>query len=270
MTEIIRSKDNKQIKRYGKLAASRQYRHAEGAFVIESVKLVKEAYASGVKFETVFVTASCYEKWMAQADDLSEKFFQEIPPTFIDDSLENKLSLAKTPQGIYAICKILDKSLAMSTIYSRGNYCFLAGLQDPGNVGTIIRTAEALGIDGLILSEDCCDWYNPKVLRAAMGTAFRIPMMQLSDSAAFLAQAKENGCHTIASVVTPDAADIRDIALGTSNILLIGNEGNGISAATQSLCTHSATIHMRGKAESLNAAMAAGILLWELTSRTAM
>ncbi len=268
MTEIIKSKDNKQIKRFVKLAGSKSYREQEGAFVIESIKLIKEAFLSGVTFETVFVTASCYEKLSKQTDTQSEKFFQETAFTLIDESLENKLSLAKTPQGIYAICKILDKSLTLCKIYNSGNYCFLSGLQDPGNVGTIIRTAEAFGIDGLILSEDCCDRYNPKVLRAAMGTAFRLPMLQVENSMAFLKDAKENGCVTVASVVTPDATDIRDVTYGKSNILLIGNEGNGLSDETVKACTMKATIHMRGKAESLNAAMAAGVLLWEMVSKT--
>lgn len=269
--EVIKSKENKQLKRYAKLASSKRYRQQEGAFVVESVKLVKEAFGSGVEFETVFVTAACYEKLKEAQDALSEKFFQTVTFTLVDESLENKLSLAKSPQGIYAICKILDKSLALSTIYNKGNYCFLSGLQDPGNVGTIIRTAEAFGIDGVILSEDCCDFYNPKVLRAAMGTAFRIPVLQAEDSSAFLQEAKRAGCLTIASVVTPSATDIREIAYASEhgNILLIGNEGNGISKELEALCTHTATIRMRGKAESLNAAMAAGILMWEMTSRTA-
>ncbi len=269
MTEIIRSKDNGKIKRFGKLASSNSYRRQEGAFVIESVKLVLEAFQSGVQFETVFVTESCLEKMRAKHDPLSEKFFQQVELTPVDPSLENKLSQAKTPQGIYAICKILDKSLRMSTIYSRGNYCFLSGLQDPGNVGTIIRTAEAFGIDGIILSEDCCDRYHPKVLRAAMGTAFRIPMVQIEDTKAFLQNAKAHGCKTIASVVTPDATDIKELRYEASNILLIGNEGNGIAPDTVSACTDRTTIHMRGKAESLNAAMAAGVLLWEMVSHTA-
>ncbi len=267
MTEILKSKDNKQIKRFTKLMTSKSYRKSEGAFAIESIKLVKEAYASGVAFETVFVTASCYEKLEAQHDTLSEKFFQDVDFVMIDESLENKLSYTKTPQGIYAICKMLDKSLSLSTIYKKGNFCFLSGLQDPGNVGTIIRTAEAFGMDGIILSEDCCDFYNPKVLRAAMGTAFRIPFVQLENSVSFLDEAKQNGCHTIASVVTPKAVDIRKVELSDSNILLIGNEGNGISESIEKICTHTATIHMRGKAESLNAAMAAGVLIWEIISR---
>ncbi len=266
MTEIIRSKDNKQVKRFGKLASSNAYRQAEGAFVIESVKLVLEAFQSGVTFETVFVTEACYEKMAGKGDPLSEKFFQAVSLTFIDPALENKLSLAKTPQGIYAICKILDKSLPMSTIYNKGNYCFLSGLQDPGNVGTIIRTAEAFGINGVIFSEDCCDRYHPKVLRAAMGTAFRIPMLQIKDSIAFLNDAKQHGCYTIASVVTPKAVDIKAQEYTSSNILLIGNEGNGISPQIVQACTHQTTIHMRGKAESLNAAMAAGVLMWEMVS----
>ncbi len=266
MTEIIRSKDNKQIKRFAKLAASGAYRRAEGAFVIESIKLILEAFESGVAFETVFVTEACYEKMLQKYGTLSEKFFQQTKPLCIDPALENKLSLAKTPQGIYAICKMLDKSLTLSTIYNKGNYCFLSGLQDPGNVGTIIRTAEAFGVDGLIFSEDCCDRYHPKVLRAAMGTAFRIPMLQVESTLAFLAEAKEQNVLTIASVVEPDACDIKDVAYQNSNVLLIGNEGNGISKEVEAACRFRTTIHMRGKAESLNAAMAAGVLMWEMMS----
>ncbi len=265
MTEIIRSKENKQIKRFGKLSSSKSYRKAEGAFVIESVKLIKEAFFSGVAFEGIILTENCYER--LQSDGEMMAVLRAVPYMFVDSALENKLSYTKTPQGIYAICKMLDKTLSPSKIISKGEYCFLYDLQDPGNVGTILRAAEAFGADGVLFSENCCDLYNPKTLRSAMGAAFRIPVLQLNDSAEFLQRARERGCNTIASVVDQDACDIRRTPLSESNILLIGNEGNGIPRDVQALCARLATIHMRGKAESLNAATAAGVLLWELTSR---
>ncbi len=265
MAEMIRSKENKQIKRFGKLSSSKSYRKAEGAFVIESVKLVKEAFFSGVAFELVMITEGCYEKF--GEDEEMAAVLRAVPYAFIDPALENKLSYTKTPQGIYAICKMLDKTLVPSKIISKGEYCFLYDLQDPGNVGTILRAAEAFGADGVLFSENCCDLYNPKVLRSAMGAAFRIPVLQLSDSVDFLKKAREHGCNTIASVVEKTACDIRKAPLSKSNILLIGNEGNGIPGRVQALCAQLATIHMRGKAESLNAATAAAVLLWELTSR---
>ena len=135
-------------------------------------------------------------------------------------------------------------------------------MQDPGNLGTILRTAEAFGINGILLSKGCCDLYNPKVLRASMGGVFRLPLSVCED----LVQTLGECAHTLpvlASVVDATALSVT-AAPKSGAVAVIGNEGNGMSEAAIAACTHRVTIPMAGRAESLNASMAAGILLWEL------
>ena len=166
-----------------------------------------------------------------------------------------------------AICrsyfwKKLDKPENLAKIDCNGSYVALWDLQDPGNVGTILRGADAMGLSGVILSESCCDLYNLKTIRAAMGSLFRIPVMRV-DLAAFL---KESGLRSYAAVVDADARPV-----GTADfkgaVAVIGNEGNGLSKEQAFLCSERITIPMAGNAESLNAAMAATILMWEMARR---
>ena len=131
-------------------------------------------------------------------------------------------------------------------------------------MGTIIRTAEALGLDGILLSDGCCDIYNPKVLRASMGGVFRLPLMRVGDMAQTVVTLQEKGMTAFACVVDSTATPITSAAMGEGAVALIGNEGNGLRAETIAACKHSVTIPMAGRAESLNASMAAGIILWEM------
>ena len=131
-------------------------------------------------------------------------------------------------------------------------------------MGTIIRTAEALGLDGILLSDGCCDVYNPKVLRASMGGVFRMPLMRVGDMAQAVTNLQEKGLTAFACVVDATATPITEAGMGQGSVALIGNEGNGLRAETVAACKHRVTIPMAGRAESLNASMAAGIILWEM------
>lgn len=253
--ERIQSKENGRIKEYGKLASSRKYREETGCFVLEGEKLFKEALRSGVAVEQVFVTPA-YRNAHLETD------FSGLSAFEVEGAAEERLSQSKTPQGLYAVCKKLDKPENLAKIDCNGSYVALWDLQDPGNVGTILRGADAMGLSGVILSESCCDLYNLKTIRAAMGSLFRIPVMRV-DLAAFL---KESGLRSYAAVVDADARPV-----GTADfkgaVAVIGNEGNGLSKEQVSLCSERITIPMAGNAESLNAAMAATILMWEMARR---
>ena len=253
--ERIQSKENGRIKEYGKLASSRKYREETGCFVLEGEKLFKEALRSGVAVEQVFVTPA-YRNAHPETDFSGLSVFE------VEGAAEERLSQSKTPQGLYAVCKKLDKPENLAKIDCNGSYVALWDLQDPGNVGTILRGADAMGLSGVILSESCCDLYNLKTIRAAMGSLFRIPVMRV-DLSAFL---KESGLRSYAAVVDADARPV-----GTADfkgaVAVIGNEGNGLSKEQASLCSERITIPMAGNAESLNDAMAATILMWEMARR---
>ncbi|MCI8406694.1 MAG: RNA methyltransferase [Oscillospiraceae bacterium] len=259
--EKITSKDNRWVKEYAKLASLKSYRSQSGRFALEGVKLVCEAFQSGIRLPVVLVTGKCLERSgtdLAQAMEWGEWFL-------IPEELESKLTQQISPQGIYAIGEKLDKILLPDTIKKSGKYVMLCGLQDAGNVGTIIRTAEALGLNGVIATAGTCDFYNPKVLRGSMGSVFRMPCCIVGEEGRFLTELSAAGVQTCASVVDPGAIPIGEAVFRDPCVLLIGNEGNGLSLRTSVLCEQCVTIHMKGKTESLNASMAACILLWEMT-----
>ncbi len=258
----ITSKDNKFVKEYVKLSSSKSYRQEKGMFVVESVKLIQEAFENGVKLEMVFVTATCFAK---KAQEL-EKLFQTQKCFEISPEIEKKISQAKSSQGIFAICRVVDNSLKTDTIYHNGKYVMLVDLQDVGNVGSIIRTAEAVGIDGIVLTKSTCDLLNPKVIRGSMGSIFRVPTLIIEDEISFLSELNAKGVTTYASVLDNDAKELSTVSFGNPCVLLIGNEGNGLSADVSNICSEKITIKMNGKAESLNASMAACILMYEAIS----
>lgn len=259
--EKITSKDNRWVKEYTKLSSLKSYRSQSGRFALDGVKLVCEAFQSGINLPTVLVTGKCLER---SGSDLAEAMGRG-DWYLIPEELEGKLTDQPAPQGIYAIGEKLDKILRPDKIKKSGRYVMLCGLQDAGNVGTIIRTAEALGLDGVIATAGTCDFYNPKVLRGSMGSVFRMPYCITEDEGRFLTEMSEAGVQTCASVVDPGAVPVGEAAFRDPCVLLIGNEGSGLSLHTTVLCEQCVTIRMKGKTESLNASMAACILLWEMT-----
>lgn len=253
--ERIESRDNSRVKEYVKIATSRKQRELSGKFAIEGVKLLGEALRCGLLVEQVFVTEECL-KSHSELNVMLEKCPKVLE---ISAGVEGKISQSQSPQGVYALCKRLDKPENIVKIDSNGSYLALWDLQDPGNVGTILRGADAMGLSGVILSRNCCDLYNLKTIRAAMGSLFRMPVL-VTDLNTFL---KESGLRSYAAVVTSNARNATQVDFSGS-IVVIGNEGNGLSKEQAAACDERITIPMRGNAESLNAAMAATILMWEM------
>lgn len=258
----VTSKDNQWIKEWRRLNDSAKYRRETGLFAIEGARLCGDALRSGVVLKTVLYTASALavyggvvEPLLAAADTAVE----------ISPELSRHMSDTINPQGVFCIAKMLDNSLIIDKINIIGTYSALEDIQDPGNMGTVIRTAEALGLDGILLSDGCCDLYNPKVLRASMGGVFRMPLMRVGDMAQTVELLQEKGLTAFACVVDASATPITEAGMGEGSIALIGNEGNGLRSETIAACQHSVTIPMAGRAESLNASMAAGIILWEMS-----
>ena len=188
-----------------------------------------------------------------------------MPPAFlISEAVERKIAASPSPQGIYAVCKKLDKPLNLGKIDNNGKFIALWNLQDPGNVGTILRTADCAGMEGLLLSEQCADIFSPKVLRATMGSIFRMPVEVTADLPGRLYALREQGYSVLSSQLDGTPFYQRK-GVGERYVLVVGNEGNGVSHQVQQLATHRLRLPMRGGAESLNAAVAAGIMMYELT-----
>jgi len=179
----------------------------------------------------------------------------------ISAEVSQKLSGTENSQGVFCICSA--KPQVEENLNPRGKYLALENLQDPSNLGAICRSAEAIGLDGLIVSGGC-DIYNPKALRAAMGSSLRMNVISVDALDDFIAAANEKGMLTLASVPRNTAEDIRRVDMNGGVICCVGNEGSGLSQQVIEKCRKQVVIPMNGRAESFNASAAAAILAWEL------
>ena len=257
----IASKENDHIKEYCKLNTGKQARMKLGKFTIEGFRLCSEAIAWNVPVEYAFMT----EEFLASHKDFSDLLSQrEIPCWLIDERIKSKISDTLNSQGIFFVCQELQPAKISDFSNKEHMICFY-DIQDPGNLGTMIRSADAFGFDAVILSNNTCDLFSPKVMRASMGSVFHLPFYIAEDMITFENEMKRLGKTTAAAVLSGFDFIVGSCNLPKLHLLYIGNEGNGLSASFAALCDYRITLQMKGKAESLNAAMAAGILMWELT-----
>lgn len=244
----ITSSANKKYK-YFKSLQLKKTRCEYGEYCVEGIKSVRDAISSERLVSAVIVS----DKFREEMD------FGGAEVYVAEELLFNKLSDTKTPQGIMAVIKMTDCGGFMPKNDSAYVYC--DGVRDPGNMGTIIRTADAAGFKGVITSKDCVDIYAPKVVRASMGSFFKIDLIT-DKSPEDLAKYKAMGFSLTGGALREDSADYRAADYKKSSIIIVGNESNGISEAVLELCAH-VKIPIYGGAESLNASVAAGILMYE-------
>lgn len=254
MIETILSKDNKLIKEIKKLK-EKKYRTETNKFLVEGFRFVEEAVNSSFKVAYIFYTDSVEEKFkdFQKHNKISEntKIFK------VSEVIINSICSTENPQGILAV--IENKNFVID--FGDGIYIFVDKVQDPGNMGTIIRTANAAGAKGIIINKGSVDIYNDKTLRATMGSIFKIPII-MDDNLATLLKLKENGFKLVVSSLDTNN-NFYDVDLKHKVIIAVGNEGNGISEEILSLSDESVKIPMPGSAESLNVAIAAAIMIFE-------
>lgn len=248
MAERITSRANPLCAHFRKLASSRAYRQEAGEFLCDSPKLLREACLWGAPVRTVLHTPG------VPLPDLNGADVREV-----SESVMAAVSPMETPQGVVFTCAMAPPPLP--TCLEPGRYLVLDGIQDPGNTGTILRTADAFDCRAVFLLPGCADLYSPKTLRSAMGAHFRSAQWSctLEDAAALFRAA---GVPLYAAALGPDTADVRRVDL-TSAALVIGSEGRGVSPQALAACQGTLQIPMSGRCESLNAAVAAAVLLWE-------
>ena len=253
---LISSKSNTKIKETAKLFSSSKARSQNGLFVIEGIRLCFDAYLSGVKIKTVFVTENCLEKCKNDA----EKIINVADESYIvTPDVIKHISDTVSPQGIVCVCDFINAEIKIKDDLKAA---VLFEVSDPANVGTISRTAEAFGIDMLIVCGGC-DIYNPKALRASMGALFRLPVINFDKDEVF-EFFKANNITSYALTPINSAKKITELSFKRKSAMLIGNEANGLSAEIIEKCDYAVTIPMPGRAESLNAAAAASVLLFEM------
>lgn len=261
MREIITSKENPAVKHAAKLLKSAKYRRQENMFLAEGIRLCRDAAFSGVKIHWLFYTEEAFEKYPADVKMLIE---QAEKAFVLAGRLMDGLSDTVTPQGVLCVCSMLDKTDCLDKMDASGHLLGLEDIQDPSNLGTILRTAEALGVGGVILTKGCCDIYSPKVLRGSMGAVFRLPLFQAETMEQAVESLKKKEILTLAAVPDRSAAPVTQIRFTSPAAVLVGNEGNGLKPETISACHRRITIPMLGRAESLNASVAASLLMWEM------
>ena len=258
MENIVKSKDNPIIKLYQKLSSSKKERLQYGLFVLEGLRITEDAIKEESGLSHLILTSAAAEKY---GDMLFQTDLRNARTVVISNELGRKISSTDNTQGVFAICRIPQKK---NMIFSEnGKYLVLYGLQDPGNVGMIIRTADALGIDAVIMSGSC-DLYSPKVVRSTMGSIFRMNIFTENDTEKLFSLLSENNVITSAAVIDSNAMPVTECDFSGRQAVFIGNEGNGLPEDISRRCMSKIIIPMHGNINSLNAAMAAGILMWEM------
>lgn len=267
--EQITSRQNPLIVLAAKLT-ERKHREGEGLFRFDGKKLFLEALENNLPLTAVLFRESAVDLIVRAAGD------RELPAgcrsVILPDSLFDRISEEKSPEGVICLSRRLDKIHKIITIdtwreagldVDGARVLFLESVRDPGNLGTIVRAACAFGVTALVLSADCADIYNPRVLRAAMGTLFHQKIFVIED---LVGAVRHWATHARVFAATLGARAVRlgEVKLRPGDAVVVGNEGHGLSPAVIEAATNSIYIPMEPGVESLNAGVAASVLLWEL------
>ena len=241
---IITSKANSVVKNAKKL---HQKKYRKSVYLIEGWHLFEEAVQAGVTIEKIFALESYKEQLAA--------FSQTV---WVSEEILLDLADTQTPQGIVAV--IQKEEVGLPDLH-QGKFLFLEDVQDPGNVGTMIRTADAAGFTGVIVSDKSADIYSLKTLRSMQGSHFHLPIYRMP-LATFVEEAKKSNLPILATTLSRDSKDYRELSPLEDFVLVMGNEGQGISSVMAESADQLVHIGMKGRAESLNVAVAAGVLMF--------
>jgi len=247
--ERITSRQNPLMAHIRKLNSSKAYRREMGEFTGEGPKLLEEARKANWPLSVVVSVQG------VEVPNCGDARRVEVPADLLQSLCDTK-----TPQGVLFVCSLPDTAAPQKL--EGGRYLVLDGLQDPGNVGTIWRTADALGANGILLVNGCADPFSPKTMRSTMGACFRLPVYEVT-AEELPALLERSSLPLYATALREDTVDIRDADLRRCAVV-IGSEGRGISDGMLALCEKTIKIPMRARCESLNAASAATVVLWEM------
>ena len=246
--EKITSRKNPLAIHFKKLGMNKDYRAEKMEYLCDGIKLLEEAVSSEVPISAVITSVP-----------IPFPLQLETRVCFTSRDIIDSISPLKNAQEVLFSCKMSETDNGFFDL-SVGTHILLDKVQDPGNVGTIIRTACAFGVNSILLTDGCADPYNPKTIRASMGATFKQNMSYID--IAKLTSLAETGCKIIGAYVGEDSENIKDVDLSDS-IIVIGSEGQGISEEILTLCSKKIKIPINPNCESLNAAVAASIIIWE-------
>ena len=242
-------------------------------FLAEGEKLFRESAKpeNRAKIDRIYLSESSSATYLPLVTDLLGRSFTDSDSTVVfSDPAFEKITSEKSPQGIITVLKSIDFSKFYIKIEKKDfdeleghKVLALAGVRDPGNLGAIIRSAVAFGFSKIFLSSDCVEVTNPKTVRAAMGGVFSVGFYTVSDFATFIKSAQDVGRRVLAAELRAGAKPLSEIGLRTDDVIVIGNEGQGIPTDVSALCDASVYVPISPVSESLNAAVAASLFLWE-------
>lgn len=291
---MITSLKNDRMKHAIQLRDKSRLRNEEGLFVAEGLKMFEEAPVAKLRevycradlwqnMETALREASSgdpisrkevpeqKDKWLRLHDKLEQCRRSGVTVEIVSEEVFRKLSDTQTPQGIFFLMEKLTYELPVlleeaarrqEETGQKPLFLFLEDIQDPGNLGTMIRTGEGAGVSGILMSKGTVDIYNPKTIRSTMGSLYRVPFLYMEDPVQTVTQLKQSGVRVYAAHLK-GTKSYREAAYGAGTAFLIGNEGNGLKEETAALADEYIRIPMQGKLESLNAAVAAALLMYE-------
>ena len=242
----------------------KKFRDRNSLFMFEGKKLFYEAFSSGIEVERVYALADRADECAAHIG--SDRVIRVSAPVF------DKLSTEKSPEGIICVAKYIDKLHNFNKIYNVDEFSVphkktvaLCSVRDPGNVGNVIRSAAAFGIEELLLSSDCADIYNPRTVRASMGALFRLHISVCEDFDETVKVFRRAGYDTYAALLDRSALSLSELKISASTLFIVGNEGHGLSESTVAAAGKTVFIPMAHDVESLNAANAAAVFMWEMS-----
>lgn len=266
MSAEITSRKNELLREFLRLSGAAAYRRKTAHFVAEGARLCADASLSGIKILALLSTEEAQKKYAAYLEPVKKVALKKY---VLSASAAQYLSGTKTPQGVFCICAMPEEKLSVPPKPGKKHLLVLENMQDPANMGAVFRTAEALGIEGAFLCGACCDIFSPKVLRASMGAVFRFPLCRCAEAPEAIEKLNGAGYATLAAVPDSTAVPVTAIDFSRPCAAVIGNEGNGLTEEAIKACSVRTTIPMRGRAESLNAAASAAILMWEMMRSSA-
>ncbi len=258
---MLLGKNNPHVK-YVRLLSRRKFREREGKFLIEGFRFLEEALKIGWPLElAMFVPRAAQNARGARLLEMLRE--RGVPAYPVDDQLFKDLAETRSPQGWLAVAQAPSGTGTVGELSTgKGLLVYIDGIQDPGNLGTIIRSTDAAGADGLLVAKGSVDPYNPKTLRSTMGSIFRVPLFHAADPEKTLAELAGCGWKLVAG--DPAAAtEIYKCDLTGPVVLVVGSEASGVSPAVRRAVHVRVRIPMPGRTESLNAGVAAGIMLYE-------
>jgi TrmH family RNA methyltransferase len=251
---VITSKDNEVVKHIRKLK-DKKFRDEVGEFVIEGIRIIEEAILENAKIKMVVVCDGCLNSDPIRNDLLYKLAKEKV--IYVSENIFKVLTDVTNPQGILAV---IEKNKSKEIDFSQDLFLILDNIQDPGNMGTILRTADSVALTQIIVPKGNADCYNPKVVRSTMGAIFRVNVIEVEDLKKTIKELQKHKIQVLATDLNTDYS-IYDVNYKKSAIV-IGNEGNGVSKEILNLANKRIKIPMKGKTESLNAAVATGIILY--------